>query len=184
MNRILGYLIMGTGLFIFFYFYNYHGTAIPLKELWLVLSLFPIVIGGYFLAKFKFQQQNNQRIDTNRITEIEKLKKTGEKIKLPLANVEVKTRTYQKEIANNNWPSEIQMLDSIYDDNRNYKTKEIRQTYIVFYKEYGGKTFKFVSSATSQNVDAVKDYIDRQGGITLYIDPNNPTVYYFDFPFL
>jgi len=76
------------------------------------------------------------------------------------------------------------MLDSIYDDNRNYKTKEIRQTYIVFYKEYGGKTFKFVSLATSQNVDAVKDYIDRQGGITLYIDPNNPTVYYFDFPFL
>jgi len=31
-------------------------------------------------------------------------------------------------------PFRIEMLDSLYDKNRNYKT-EVRQTYIIFYKQ-------------------------------------------------
>lgn len=177
---------MGVGLLGFFWFLNYKGTTIPLKELWFVLSIFTLIAGAYFFAKYKLQKLNNQSSDTNssRLAEIEQLKRAGDKVKVTLDNAEVKSRSYQQEIINEGLPSRMEMLDSLYDSNRNYKTQEIQQTYIVFYKQYNGKTYKFVSQATTQNADAVKRYIDRQKGIDLYIDPKNPTSYYFDLPYV
>lgn len=177
---------MGVGLLAFFFFLNYKGATIPLKELWFVVSIFIIIAGGYFFAKYKLQKLNDQHKDSNRdrLTEIEQLKRTGDKVRVTLDNAEVKSRNYQKEIINDGIPSRIEMLDSLYDSNRNYKTEEIRQTYIVCYKNYGGKMYKFVSQATTQNEDVVKRYIDSQKGIDLYIDAKNPANYYFDLPYL
>jgi hypothetical protein len=76
------------------------------------------------------------------------------------------------------------MLDALYDSNRNYKTQEIEQTYIVFYKQYGDKTYKFISQSTLQSDDVVRRYMDTQGGIDLYIDKSNPNNYYFDLAFV
>lgn len=186
MNKLLGYGLIGIGLPGLFFFLNYKGTAIPLKELWFVLSIFTTFAGGYFFAKYKLHALNNQRNDSNsnRLAEIELLKRTGDKIRVTLDNAEVKSRSYQQEITDEGIPSRIEMADALYDSNRNYKTEEIRQTYIVFYKQYGGKTYKHVSQAMRQNPDAVKWYIDKQKGIDLYIDPNNPANYYFDLPSL
>jgi hypothetical protein len=186
MNRLLGFSLMSVGLLAFFFFLNYKGTAIPLKELWFVLSIFTIVAGGYFFAKYKLQKLNNQSNESNssRLVELEQLKRTGDKVKVTLDNAEVKSRSYQREIINEGLPSRMEMLDALYDSNRNYKAQEVQQTYIVFYKQYNGKTYKFVSQATTQNADAVKRYIDRQKGIDLYIDPMNPTNYYFDLPYV
>ena len=177
---------MGVGLLGFFWFLNYKGTAIPLKELQFVLSIFVLIAGAYFLAKRKLQQLNIQRnnSNTNRLAEIEQLKRAGDKVKVTLDNAEVKSRSYQQEIINEGLPSRMEMLDALYESNRNYKTQQIQQTYIVFYKQYNGKTYKFVSQATTQNADAVKRYIDRQKGIDLYIDPKNPTSFYFDLPYV
>ena len=177
---------MGVGLLGFFWFLNYKGTAIPLKELWFVLSIFALIAGACFIAKYKLQKLNNQHSDSNnnRLVEIEQLKRAGDKVKVTLDNAEVKSRSYQQEIVNEGLPSRIEMLDGLYGSNRNYKTQEIQQTYIVFYKQYNGKTYKFVSQATTQNADAVKMYIDRQKGIDLYIDTKNPTRYYFDLPYV
>ena len=177
---------MGVGLLGFFWFLNYKGTAIPLKELWFVLSTFMLIAGAYFIAKYKLQKLNTQRSGSNssRLAEIEQLKRNGDKVKVTLDNAEVKSRSYQKEIIKEGLPSRMEMLDALYDSNRNYKTQEIRQTYIVFYKQYNGKTYKFVSQATTQNADAVKRHIDRQKGIDLYIDPKNPTSYYFELPYV
>lgn len=177
---------MGVGLPGFFFFLNYKGTTIPLKELWFVLNIFIIVAGGYFFAKYKLQELNNQRGDSNsnRLAEIEQLKRTGDKVRVTLDNAEVKSRSYQKEIIKDDLSSRIEILDALYDSNRNYKTEEIEQTYIVYYKQYDGKMYKFVSQAMTQNADVVKRYIDRQEGIDLYIDPQNPTNYYFELPFV
>jgi hypothetical protein len=175
MNRLLGYSLMGVGLLGFFFFLKYKGTAIPVKELWFVLSIFVLIAGAYFLAK-----HNGSNRNSNRLAEIEQLKRAGDKVKVTLDNAEVKSRSYQQEIINEGLPSRMEMLDALYDSNRNYKTQEVQQTYIVFYKQYSGKTYKFVSQATTQNADAVRRYIDRQKGIDLYIDPKNPTSYYFD----
>ena len=177
---------MGVGLLGFFFFLNYKGTAIPVKELWFVVSIFILIAGAYFFAKYKLQQLNNQRNESNgdRLSEIEHLKRTGEKVRVTLDNAEVKTRNYQQEIIGEGLASRMEMLDALYDSNRNYKTQEVQQTYIVFYKQYSGKPYKFVSQATTQNAGVVKRYIDRQKGIDLYIDPKNPTSYYFDWPYV
>jgi hypothetical protein len=186
MKRLLGYSLIGVGLLGILWFLNYKGTTIPLKELWLVLSIFTLIIGGYTIAKYKLQELNNHRRDSSnaRYAEIEQLKRTGEKVRITLNNAEVKSRSYKQEIANEDLPSRIEMLDALYDSNRNYKTQEVQQTYIVFYKQYKGETYKFISQATTQNTGAVKMYIDRQKGIDLYIDPKNPNNYYFDLPFV
>jgi hypothetical protein len=177
---------MGVGLLGSFFFLNYKGTTIPVKELWFVLSIFILIAGAYFLAKYKLQQLNNQRNDSNsdRLANIKQLKRTGDKVRVTLDNAEVKCRSYQHEIISEGLPSRIEIVDALYDSNRNYKTQEVQQTYIVFYKQYSGKTYKFVSQATTQNAEAVKMYIDRQKGIDLYIDPKNLTNYYFDLPYV
>ena len=186
MNRFLGYSIMGIGLLAFFYFKNYKGTAIPLKELWFILSLIIIFAGGYFIAKDKLQKLNHNPTDKSfdRLAEIEQLKLNGDKVKVTLDNAEVKSRTYHNEIISDSTPSRTEMLDALYDSNRNYKTEEIRQTYIVYYKQYNGKNYKFISHATTQDPEVVKMFIDRQNGIDLYIDPANPEKYYFDLSFV
>lgn len=177
---------MGVGLLGFFFFLKYKGTAIPVKELWFVLSIFILIVGAYFLAKHTLQRLNSQQnnVNSNRLAEIEQLKRTGDKVRVTLDNAEVKSRSYQQEIISDGLPSRMEMLDGLYDSNRNYKTQEIQQTYIVFYKQYNGKTYKFISNATTQNAETVRMYIDRQKGIDLYIDQKNPTNYYFDLPFV
>lgn len=177
---------MGVGLLGFFFFLKYKGTAIPVKELWFVLSIFVLIAAAYFLAKHKLHQLNNQRGDSNsdRFAAIDRLKRNGDKVRVTLDNAEVKSRSYQQEVINEGLPSRMEMLDALYDSNRNYKTEEVQQTYIVFYKQYNGKTYKFVSQATTQNAEAVRLYIDRQQGVDLYIDRNNPTNYYFEVPFV
>lgn len=186
MTRVFGYGLLAVGLLGFIFFWTYKGKVIPLRELWFVLSIFTIVAGTYFYAKYKLKKLRNQRSNgnSNRLAEIEQLKRTGHKVRATLDNAEVKYRCFQQEIINEGLPSDMEMLDAVYDPHRNYKTQEVKQTYIVFYKQCNGKTHKFVSHATTQHADAVKRYIERQNGIDLYIDPVNPTSYYFDLPWV
>src|SRR5690349_2274511 len=102
MNRLLGYSLLGIGLLGFVFFLNYKGTAIPMKELWFVLSFFIIVAGGYFFAKYKLQKQSALDTDSNSklLAEIEQLKCTGNKVKVTLDNAELKSRSYKQEIIN------------------------------------------------------------------------------------
>ena len=183
LNRTLGYIFTGLGMIGFFFFLNYKGSAIPLKELWFVVSIFIVGVGGYFLAKYKIRKQSNEKNSDSQFARIQKLKKNGEKVKVTQENAEVKSRTYQQEIANDHLPTQIEMMDSLYDDNRNYRTREIRQTYIVFYKKYGDKSYRFVSPATLYEPEALREFIIEKR-IDIYIDPANPTNYYFDFSVL
>jgi hypothetical protein len=185
MNKFIGYSILGIGVLGFFLLWIFRDTTILLKELWFVISLCTIVAGSYFLAKYKLAKIEERHGKTySRLAEVEQLKRTGDKVRITLDNAEVKSRSYQHEVINDELPSRIQMLDALYDENRNYKTQEIQQTYIVFYKRYGGQTYKFISQAMAETAEVVRRYIDGEKGIDLYIDPNNPHKYYFDVPFL
>lgn len=175
---------MGIGLLGILFFLKYNGTAISFKELWFALCFFMLIAGVYFFAKYKLQQ-NNRRINPgNKLAGLEQLKRTGDKIRVTLDNAEVKTRSYQQEIISSSLPSRVEIADALYDSNRNYKTQQIQQTYIVFYKECNGKMYKFISQATAQNSEALKLYMYKQEGIDLYVDPENPINYYFDLPYL
>jgi hypothetical protein len=167
----------------FIFFLNYKGTIIPVKELWFVLSIFTMVAGAYFLAKHKLQNQNGPGAGNDSLAHITQLKHTGDKVRVTLEHAKVLTRSYRREIISEGLPSKTEMLDALYDSNRNYKTEEVQQTYIVFQKQFGDKVYQFVSPATTLSSEAVKGYMDRHKGVDLYIDPQNPERYYFELPF-
>lgn len=186
MNKQLGYSLISIGVLCSFFFLKYNGTRIPLKELWFVLSIFTLIAGSCLLAKSKLKELNNQSDsrNRNRLAEVARLKTIGDQLRVTLDNAEVKSRSFRQEIINDGFSSRKEMLDGLYDSNRNYKTQEIQQTYIVFYRHYNGQEYKFISQATTQNADALKMYIHERKGIDLFIDPKNPTKYYFDLDFL
>jgi hypothetical protein len=183
MKKILGYIISTIGLIAFVFFLKYNGTAIPSKELWFVLSFIVTVMGFYLIVKDRLRKEPFYSTTNNRINQINNLKLTGDKVRVNLGNSEVKSRTFQQEVINDRIPTDMEMIDALYDSNRSYKTDEIQQTYIVFYKQYGNKTYKFISHATMQSPELLKGYMYDQNGIDLYVDKENPNNYYFDFSF-
>jgi len=78
------------------------------------------------------------------------------------------------------FPTTTQQLDGLFDGNRNYRTEEIQQTYILFAKQYHDKTYNFISQHTTESPETLRKYLDDSNGIDLYIDRQNPSNYYFD----
>jgi hypothetical protein len=181
MSKLLGCILIGTGFIGLVFFMNYKGTQIPVKGLWFILSFFFLCAGVYLNIK--------QRLKQNFVSEnapglyISELLATGENVRLTLENAEVKTRPYVEQIEQRGLPGKIEMSDAIYDDNRNYTTKEVQQTYIVYERQQDGKNYKFISQPIRQDPVSLKLYMDRRG-VDLYIDKSDPAIYYFDIPFI
>ncbi|HEX2608257.1 MAG TPA: hypothetical protein VHK91_12800 [Flavisolibacter sp.] len=183
MKKYIAYIFTGIGLAGSYILLNYPGIQIPVKELWLVLSVFLFLSGLFLFARYKLGELNKPLVESPvRLGAIKDLMLTGEKVRVTLENAEIKTRSYYKEVLLEGFPSRVKILDSLYDDNRNYKTQYVVQTYIVFTKQFNTKTYKFISQPTTQTKESVKLYLENEMGIDLYIDTTNPENYYFDWP--
>lgn len=180
MNRLYGYILTALGLIVIVFFLNYEGDAIPLRELWFSLGLFVLVAGAYFQVKHKWSTGRVEGRSNAQADFIDRLMRTGEVVRITLDNCEVRTRNWQQEVQSPAWPSRMDMLDAIGEAGYNPATEEIRQTYLVFYKDYGGRKYKFVSNAITKDAVAVRIWMDRNGGVNLYVDKDNPAVYYFN----
>ena len=121
-----------------------HGNPIPLRELWYVLSFFVSAFGLYILVNARFQEFHKPEDSLS--MESQRLRASGEKIKMSLQNCEVKDRSYQKEISTTDEFSRKDLLDALYDSDRLSTTEEVRMTYIVFYKKYNNVPHKFISN--------------------------------------
>ncbi|HEX2536458.1 MAG TPA: hypothetical protein VHK69_22100, partial [Chitinophagaceae bacterium] len=140
----MAYSLLGAGGPGFVFFLSYRGTAIPLQELWFVLSLCALVAGAYFYVRFRLLRKGDQQAGSSRtrLALIEALKRTGDKVIIPPEEAEVRSRTYRQEVMSEGLPSRTEMVDALYDANRNYRTREVRQTYIVFNKRYNGRMYR------------------------------------------
>lgn len=139
MNKLLGYRLIVVGLLGLLFFLDYKESVIPVKEFWFVLSSFTIAIRTYFLAKYKLTNPNSRGSGSNRFAEIEEPKDTGDKIRVPLDNAQMKSRSFQHDAINDGLPFRIDMLDALHHSNGNHKTEEIQQAYIIFYKLYAAR---------------------------------------------
>jgi hypothetical protein len=183
MSKTLGYTFIGIGLIVLMSLLNFGSATIPLKELWLVVSVIIIIVGCYLILKARmeiFPKPDNY--NTNRSAEIRRLKTNGDKVRVTLDTAEVKTRSYRHELISADIPSRLEMMDSLFDSNRNHKTQDIEQTYLVYHHPYRGKMYKFISQPISKSEVAVRQYIDADNGVNLYIDSQNPNRYYFEIP--
>ena len=176
MKNGTGYLFLGLGTLGFLFFLIYGGAAIPEREMWFVLSIVMAGVGGYWVLRRKWEKA---RVDNAaQFSHSYDLRYNGEKIRVTLDNCEVKSRSYQQDITNYGLPSRIEM----YNGNRNYKTKEVLQTYIVYYKIINGVEYTFVSDARSVSREVMRRFLEGQKGVDLYIDKNDATIYMFDLP--
>ena len=182
MKKIIGYTFLGLGSLGVFYFLNYSGELIKLKGLWLVLSFMIAGCGLVLLAWAKWTSYIEKQ---NRSTSpsLMHLFQSGKKITITLENCKVKSRTFQEEQIPEGLPSRIEMLDSLYDQNRNLKTNQIVQTYIVYNALIKGKEFRFISNPTAEDPVYVRQKI-ISGKISLFYDDQDPSKYIFDIPFL
>ncbi|MBO9205193.1 MULTISPECIES: hypothetical protein [Niastella] len=180
MEKATAYLLLCLGTLGFLFFLMYGGTAIPEKEMWFVLSLVIAGIGGFWVLYHKWRKTMNDNAE--HFSRSYDLRQKGEKIRVTLDNCEVKSRTYFQEIINGRHPSRIEMLDSLHSDNSNYKTWEVLQTYIVYYKKINGTVHTFVSQPKSISREAMKQYLEQRRGVDLYFDKNDATIYMFDLP--
>ncbi|WP_315822115.1 hypothetical protein [Paraflavitalea speifideaquila] len=171
-----GYIVVALGMMGVAFSLSYSVTWIP-QALCLVLSLCVVGAGIYLMAKRSLLGTSDSHL--SRLLQIEQLQKTGENIKITLDNCEVKSRSWQQEIVNDDMPGRVEMWDGVLAQDRNHKTVAILQTYIVFQKKYRGQTYKFISQPTLQSDVALKMHID-EGQVGLYIDKKNPSHYYFD----
>ena len=180
MNKGTSYLLLGLGTVGFLFFLFYGGAAIPEREMWFVLSIVMAGVGGYWILRHKWEKARAN--NAAQFSHSSDLRYKGEKIRVTLDNCEVKSRSYHQDITNYGMPGRIEMLDSLYDGNRNHKTKEVLQTYIVYYKIINGVEYTFVSDARSVSREVMQRFLEGQRGVDLYIDKNDATIYMFDLP--
>jgi hypothetical protein len=179
MIKFLGHIILVSGLLTFFFLIRYKGSLIEPRELWVALSLVVMVAGAYLVAKQKFKEH----FSNTGVKSKEPSSWRGKRLTLTLDNCEVKVRSFLQEVHPDRMPTRMEMMDSLYDSNRGYKTEEIRQTYLVVEARIHGTAYKFISGSTHLDPMYVRQDLAK-GRVSLVFNPNDPTQYRFKAPFL
>jgi len=174
-NKFSGYILTGFGLLGFIYFKSYKGDSISLPILWLILSLVITVIGAYLIVSAKLKKQN-QKLDETKI-KLSRIKEKGKRILIDFDSCEFKTGIAYNQFDQKTF-SRIQMIDALYDPNRNYTKNNSTITYIIYKHKNGDTLEKFVSQPFSVDNTMLKYYVS-QNKIALYIDRFDRTQYFF-----
>jgi hypothetical protein len=165
-------------LLIFIFLIRYKGSLIEPKELWVALSLLVMAAGAYLVAKQKFKEH----FLNAGLTPKQPGDWKGKRLQLTLDNCEVKVRSFVQEVHPDRMPTRMEMMDSLYDPNRGYKTEEIRQTYLVVEARIHGTAYKFISGSTPLDPMYVRQSLS-EGNISLVFNPQDPIQYRFEAPF-
>jgi hypothetical protein len=174
-KKLLGYILTGVGLLGFVYFENYKGETIPLPTIWLILSIVTGVIGAYLIVSAKMKNQIH-KLNKNKFN-VSRLKEKAEKIIINLDNCDFKEGSLS-ELNTENF-SRIQMIDALYDPNRNYSDNKRTVTYIIYNHKISGAVEKFVSHPFSIDATTLKYYVS-ENKIVLYVDRFDRKQYFFD----
>ena len=175
-KKFSGYILIGIGLFGFIYFKSYKGDSIPLPILWLILSLIITAMGAYLIVRAKLKKQD-QTLDETK-TELSRIKEKGERILIDFDSCEFKTGNASQQSDQETF-SRIQMIDALYDPNRNCTENNSTVTYIVYKHKNGGSLEKFISQPFSVDNTILKYYVS-QNKIALYVDRFDRTQYFFN----
>jgi ABC-type transport system involved in multi-copper enzyme maturation permease subunit len=174
-NKFSGYILTGFGLLGFIYFKSYKGDSISLPILWLILSLVITVIGAYLIVSAKLKKQN-QKLDETKI-KLSRIKEKGKRILIDFDSCEFKSGIAYNQFDQKTF-SRIQMIDALYDPNRNHTKNNSTITYIIYKHKNGDTLEKFVSQPFSVDNTMLKYYVS-QNKIALYIDRFDRTQYFF-----
>ncbi|MFT3824380.1 MAG: hypothetical protein QM731_10690 [Chitinophagaceae bacterium] len=179
MNKTVGFILTVIGSIFLLFFINYSADIIPLRGSGIIISLLVLAAGIYILIKQKKPAAGQLSAQKNKASQIERLVQHGEKLTLTLDDIDIRTRSYQNEIINTGVPSDTEMPEALFNENRTFKTEVINQTYIVFNRKYSSGSVKYISQPIKTDSFHLRKYIDEKGSIELYIDRADPNNYYF-----
>lgn len=152
MSTFFGYFFIVIGFAAAVFFITYSGEAIASKELFIVFSIFFIIIGGFLIVQQKFETFRQNFAGGQLAARNNQLIKKGEKLRVTLNNCEIKEET----------------------------KGSLTQSYLVFTKQYQNQLYTFTSQPAKETAAVLRKYLQDNDGIDLYIDRQDPHHYYFD----
>ena len=180
MKSIIGIILIVIGVLVYLFFKNYHGELFSYPILWFFAGITLIWLGFYLIRKSK--SESNQKVKDSYKKTISKLKECGLKIPVEFRDCEIIANKYYQEIAKSK-NLKIQAWDSLYDPGSNVKIEEVNQSRIS-YQDKAKNEQIFISPIIYKDEITLSFILEKHIGTSIYIDKNNPKVYYFDLEFL
>ncbi len=180
-KSILGYVLMGVGIFAYLFFRRYTSESIPNPNLWYFLSIVTVVVGFFMVRNNRTRKIKVEKENLN--AEIDEFKLNSDQLLVDLNLCEIITNNYTEHIERSK-SSRAQALDFMYDSSFNVEEKDVLQSVILFESEYEGKNEKFYSHTLYKDEVTLRIKFDRQKETCIYIDKFNRERYYFDLEFL
>ena len=181
MKHIIGIIFMALGALFIFFFKGYDGNFIPYPLLWLVASIILFALGLllYIFSKPKALKE----LEKSYHSEFKRLVEHGEQITVDLKQCKIVSSNYTEELPRSS-SERIQWLDSLSSNNTLTEQVEFNQTQVIYTLDDLTGTRVFISPVIEKDKATLSFLLDLQRETTIYVDVQNPEIYYFDLSFL
>jgi hypothetical protein len=178
MKSFLGFIFTRAGIVSLLLAATYALSSMTFPLIWVIGSI--AIIGvGIFLTRFS---DNFSREIKARRREIQRLKVSGEKIKVDLTKCEVLGNSYSEEQVISH--SQLAGLSSISNPDSNIRRVSVKQSVFECKFEVNGETLTFQSPTLNKDRITLQFLLEHQKETYIYIDKGNPDNWYFDLEFL
>jgi prepilin signal peptidase PulO-like enzyme (type II secretory pathway) len=108
----------------------------------------------------------------------------GTRVTVDLSKCKMRSSSYHVEKKGLDYLNEMEAIEIIFDTEENAKPEAVIQTVLIYaHRLSSGKIIKF-NGPTSKDKRTLEMLCAIQKHTTIYFDPNDPKVYYFDLAFL
>lgn len=146
--------------------------------LYMFIALIVIVVGLVWgVARYKKLTSGKPASDIS-------LKEYGRQLKVNFEDCEIKTRKYFEERETNLIPTQMEMLDSIYNTKNDVDKVEKEVSVIIYKDKSSDKIVEYRSDPIYLPEIKLKYILEEKGSTIIYVDPMNPGKYFFDVSFL
>lgn len=150
-------------------------SFIPYFIFFLFLVVIGIAVSLYKVKKAQRATQINHDIS---------LKKEGKRILVDFSQCEIKSRVFYEDLKHDNFPTWIEIIDSL--GHKNNREKKIRKevSEILFEHVSGTKKYIYRSNPIYMPETTLRFKLLTKGSTHIYVDSDNESRYFFDLEFL
>lgn len=112
------------------------------------------------------------------------LEENGKKVKVYFKDCKLISQENIQDAVPDSMPSRIEILDSLYDQDRNNRQINVSESILVYDYKYGNQSIQFRSEKIIVPLISLQFRLDQRISTSVYYDPNNPSKYFFDLDFL
>jgi len=176
-KKILGYLLIITGIVTYLFSQNYSGNFFlyPVfgKSIGIVLLIVGVLLLRIIWVTTKKSEYKNLQ------TEIDAFKSKADKILVKLDDCKIIMNNYSEHIDTIESNSEL-----IFDSIKKNENRNVNQAVLIFEKHRKGQTEKYTSQTIYTDEITLRLLLQKQKETFIYFDKSNRNRYYFDIDFI